>query len=261
MKLHPLNEDFSWQPPTSALNYLNPQQVRAYNEQGGFVLPDVFSATEVADLLRELDPLEAESNAALQGIDPDQPTIARPNEIVFSAHAVLVSNQARKLARHSAMQQLVRELIGPQVRLYWDQLVYKRPGTKDDFPWHQDNGYNFVQPQQYLTCWIALTDATTENGCPWIAPELHLQGTLAHEWTSTGFECLSEAPTNAQALEVKAGSVAVFSSLTPHRTGPNLTQGIRKTYILQYAPVGAMIYPRGGQPHPANDPKRQFLVT
>ncbi|GIR63808.1 MAG: hypothetical protein CM15mP68_4740 [Pseudomonadota bacterium] len=48
----PLNEDFSWQPPTGALNYLNPQQVRAYNEQGGFVLPDVFSATEVADLLR-----------------------------------------------------------------------------------------------------------------------------------------------------------------------------------------------------------------
>ena len=70
MKLHPLNEDFSWQPPTGALNYLSPQQVRAYNEQGGFVLPDVFSATEVADLLRELDPLEAESNAALQGIDP-----------------------------------------------------------------------------------------------------------------------------------------------------------------------------------------------
>ena len=83
MKLHPLNEDFSWQPPTGALNYLNPQQVRAYNEQGGFVLPDVFSATEVADLLRELDPLEAESNAALQGIDPNQPTIARPNDCLL----------------------------------------------------------------------------------------------------------------------------------------------------------------------------------
>ena len=32
------------------------------------------------------------------------------------------------------MQKLVRDLIGPQVRLYRDQLVYKRPGTQDDFP-------------------------------------------------------------------------------------------------------------------------------
>ena len=58
MKLHPLNQQFSWQPPPSSLSYLNAEQVRAYNEQGGFVLPDVFSAAEVADLLSELDPLK-----------------------------------------------------------------------------------------------------------------------------------------------------------------------------------------------------------
>jgi ectoine hydroxylase-related dioxygenase (phytanoyl-CoA dioxygenase family) len=140
-------------------------------------------------------------------------------------------------------------------------LVTTRPGTQDDFPWHQDNGYNYVQPQQYLTCWIALTDATIENGCPWIAPGMHVNGTLAHEWTSIGFQCLADSPKDAQALEVKAGSVAVFSSLTPHRTGPNLTQGTRKTYILQYAPEGAHIHPRDAAPHLANDPQRQFVVT
>ena len=261
MKLHPLNKEFSWQHAAGARNYLSAEQVQSYNETGGFVLHDAFTAAEVADLLAELDPLEAQRNADLQDIDPQMPTIARPDEIVFCAHAVLLSEQARKFARHPVMQRLVRDLIGPEVRLYWDQLVYKRPGTADDFPWHQDNGYNYVNPQQYLTCWIALTDATVGNGCPWIAPGLHTHGTLAHEWTSTGFECLSGEPANARSLEVKAGSVAVFSSLTPHRTGPNLTQDIRKTYILQYAPEGAMIHPRGGQPHPANDPQRQFLVT
>jgi ectoine hydroxylase-related dioxygenase (phytanoyl-CoA dioxygenase family) len=261
MKMHPLNKEFTWQNAPGPLNYVSPEQARDYNEKGGFVLADAFSAAEIAELLAELDPLEAQRNADLQGIDPNQPTIARPDEIVFSAHAVLVSEQARRFARHPTMQKLVRDLIGPDVRLYWDQLVYKRPGTQDDFPWHQDNGYNYVQPQQYLTCWIALTDATIENGCPWIAPGMHVNGTLAHEWTSIGFQCLADSPKDAQALEVKAGSVAVFSSLTPHRTGPNLTQGTRKTYILQYAPEGAHIHPRDAAPHLANDPQRQFVVT
>ena len=35
---------------------------------------------------------------------------------------------------------------------------------------HQDNGYAYVHPQQYLTIWLALTDATVDNGCPWVAP-------------------------------------------------------------------------------------------
>jgi ectoine hydroxylase-related dioxygenase (phytanoyl-CoA dioxygenase family) len=154
---------------------------------------------------------------------------------------------------------IAHDLLGPDVRLYWDQLVYKKPGTPDEFPWHQDNGYTFVSPQQYLTCWVALTDATVENGCPWIVPGAHRLGTLAHRWTELGFECLSE-PEGAIPLEVKAGSIAVFSSLTPHRTGPNVTPGIRKSYILQYAPEGAVMHPRDAEPRAADDPNWQYPI-
>jgi phytanoyl-CoA hydroxylase len=65
--------------------------------------------------------------------------------------------------------------------------------------------------------------------------------------------------------EVAAGGVVVFSSLTPHLTGPNLTGEVRKAYILQYAPQGAEVL-RGdpsGEPTervPADDPDRQFPV-
>ncbi len=57
----------------------------------------------------------------------------------------------------------------------------------------------------------------------------------------------------------------VFSSLTPHLTGPNVTGEVRKAYILQYAPRGATVL-RGdpsGEPTarvPADDPDRQFPV-
>ena len=261
MKLHPLNQDFSWQQPVGPFACITQAQADAYADQGGFVFPDVFSATELAALLAELDPLEAETNELLQHLDPNEITIAKHDEIVFRAQTVRQSPQARSLASHSTMRALVNDLIGPAVRLYWDQIVYKRSGTPTEFPWHQDNGYTFVQPQQYLTCWIALNDAVEENGCPWIAPGLHKLGTLNHWWADVGFQCLKETPPDAVAMPLKAGSIAVFSSLTPHRTGPNLTAKTRKAYILQYAPDGAVMHHRTGETELAEDLYRQFLVT
>jgi ectoine hydroxylase-related dioxygenase (phytanoyl-CoA dioxygenase family) len=261
MEKHPLNTGFLWQQPPPPYELITQAQAQAYHDRGGFVLRDTFSETEIAELVDALDPLEARANAALADLPATQPSIARADEIVFAAHIVTQSATARSFSQHPVLQSLCRDLIGPKVRLYWDQLVYKRPGTREDFPWHQDNGYNFVTPQQYLTCWVALTDATADNGCPWIAPGLHQQGTLAHRWTPLGFACLDNTPEDACLLPVPAGSVAVFSSLTPHRTGPNLTRHPRKAYILQYAPDGAMVHPRQGESFAADDPLRQYLVV
>jgi hypothetical protein len=57
----------------------------------------------------------------------------------------------------------------------------------------------------------------------------------------------------------------VFSSLTPHRTGPNLTGEVRKAYIVQFAPEGAESVRRQENGElvrsPHNDPDRQFRVV
>jgi ectoine hydroxylase-related dioxygenase (phytanoyl-CoA dioxygenase family) len=129
------------------------------------------------------------------------------------------------------------------------------------FPWHQDNGYTYIEPQQYLTCWVALTDATRDNGCPWVAPGLHRHGTLAHHMTDAGWECLTDDPADATPVEAPAGSIVVFSSLTPHKTGPNVTDGVRKAYIVQFAPDGAVAWRAGERGEAQNDPERQFLIT
>jgi len=261
MRKHSLNRNFTWRQSNRTPTLLSAAQMRAYSEIGGFVLEDVFSAEEVAALTAELDPLEAAANAALADLAAGQPSIAQQDRIVFQAHVVQRSVMARRFAQHTKMVALCEDLLGAGVRLYWDQLVYKRPGTAADFPWHQDNGYTYVEPQQYLTCWVALTDANPANGCPWIAPGWHRQGTLAHKWTELGFRCFATEPEDAMALPVKAGSVAVFSSLTPHRTGANLTDTTRKAYILQYAPDGARVFPRDGEASLADDPDRQFMVV
>ena len=86
---------------------------------------------------------------------------------------------ARRSARIRCSPGICRDLVGPDVRLYWEQAVYKQPHSTEPVLWHQDNGYTFVEPQAYLTCWIALTDATPENGCVVVMPGAHRDGTLA----------------------------------------------------------------------------------
>ena len=51
----------------------------------------------------------------------------------------------------------------------------------------------------------------------------------------------------------------VFSSLMPHLTGPNLTDEVRKAYIVQYAPMGSYTRTDDGEV-PCDDPQRQFAV-
>ena len=137
-------------------------------------------------------------------------------------------------ARANGTQSTGPQSTGPQIPMaqqlvqtsnlavWFTQFVTKMPDAasgKTEFPWHQDNGYTFVEPQQYLTLWLPLVDVDEANGCPWIAPGLHRLGTLEHWATPIGLKCLEAAP-DAVPVPARAGDAIVFSSLTPHRTGP-----------------------------------------
>jgi ectoine hydroxylase-related dioxygenase (phytanoyl-CoA dioxygenase family) len=259
---HPLSSDFTWVPPRPPFRFVSDERAASYGERGFFVVEDAFDAETVANVVAEIDPMEHEMEELLHA-QGGKIFIARAGEITFTTHLVARSALLRAFVASSPLLDLCADLIGPDVRLYWDQAVYKKPATEVSFPWHQDNGYAFVEPQQYLTCWIALTDATAENGCPWVVPGLHKMGTLRHEATETGLVCFEEAD-GSLPVPVGAGGIVVFSSLTPHCTGPNRTDAVRKSYIVQYAPDGAAVLAGASRDTaarvPADAATRQFSV-
>jgi ectoine hydroxylase-related dioxygenase (phytanoyl-CoA dioxygenase family) len=258
---HPLNRDFAWRDASrSGLRGLTPEQVDAFNAEGFFVYRGAFTPEEIAEVTAAIDPLERATDAYVEKEKGGRHRLSATGAITFSAHIVAKSPALQAFARHPAIKDICNDLIGDDVRLYWDQAVYKKTQKPQEFPWHQDNGYTFIEPQQYLTLWIPLVDVDEENGCPWIAPGLHRLGTLEHWITDLGFVCLPSAP-DAVAAPARAGDIVVFSSLSPHRTGPNLRQGtVRKAYILQYAPEGAVTRLPDGRVLDQRDPVRQFKI-
>ena len=265
---HPWSVDFTWALPDREPTTLTAEQRAAFDQDGFVVLTDVVDPPGLIELVGELDHLEAKVERALAGLDGARYDIAEAGAITFTVHAVLRSAAARAFTKHPTLVGAAVDLLGPDVDLYWDQAVYKKPEKPRRFPWHQDTGYTFVDPQHYVTCWVALTDATIDNGCPWILPGAHRAGTLLHHWVDPiGWECLEDAP-GAVAAEVPGGGAVVFSSLTPHLTGPNTTDEVRKAYIVQYGPHGMRAvqgdWRAGAAPTgtaSCGDPDRQFPVA
>ncbi len=264
IKRHPLNQSFTWRNAGPPFRIISAEHCASWNESGYFLLENVFEQAELDQLIEAIDPFEEQNNRYLRTIKDKRRFIARADELTFALHMVMQSEVARAFSKHDVFVRLCLDLLGQDCRLYWDQAVYKKPNCPEEFPWHQDNGYNFVMPQDYLTCWVPLVDATIENGCPWVMPGVNQIGTLEHWHTDLGWQCL-EGMTNAVPVEARAGDVVVFSSLTPHRTGPNTTDLERKSYILQYSHADSVMVAHDDQKainrRPQDNPDRQYPIV
>ena len=261
---HPWSTGFSWsdhhRPPTT----LTADQVAAFDRDGLTVVPDAFDADVLAALDQAIAPGEERVRDLLGSLPGGRLSVAGADTQTVAPHLVLQSETLRSFCRHPLLVGICRDLMGDDVRLYWEQAVYKQPHSVEPVLWHQDNGYTFVVPQDYLTCWVAITDATLDNGCVSAVPGVHRDGTLRHVTTDIGQECWGDHDLAVQ-VPVSAGSVVVFSSLTPHFTGRNRTDEVRKSYIVQYCHDGAVAHlpDRAGGQGPAlrqEDPDRQFPV-
>jgi phytanoyl-CoA hydroxylase len=248
--LHPWNTDFTWIDHSGELTTISADQARRFDELGFFVVEDAFDAATLERLDAELTQGDAQARRFLEAIPEGRLGVTGLDSQIIAPHAVTRSEFVRGFVGTEPLVGLARDLVGPDVRLYWDQSVFKQSQGSEPVLWHQDNGYTYVEPQAYLTCWIAINDATLDNGCIAVMPGVHREGTLEHASTPVGEECWGDWA-GAVDVPVRAGSIVVFTSLTPHATRRNLTDEVRKAYIVQYAPDGAVAHqgrPRSGPP-------------
>ena len=91
--------------------------------------------------------------------------------------------------------------------------------------------------EPYLTCWIALDDVTEENGAVSLLPYSRsgIKSYIKHipDPVVNDQVCYFGSDPGIQ-MTAPAGSIVVFSSVVIHRSGPNLTEGLRRVYLAQY---------------------------
>jgi phytanoyl-CoA hydroxylase len=263
---HPWNTGFVWADHAGEHAHISPEQAGQFDELGYFVVEDAFDAPTLEQLATELASGDEKAKQFLAGVPDGRFGVTGLDSQTVAPHAVTRSDFARRFVAHDVLAGIARDLVGPDVRLYWDQSVFKQPNGAEPVLWHQDNGYTYVEPQAYLTCWVAISDATPENGCVAVMPGVHRGGTLAHRSTPVGEECWGDW-SHAVEVPVRAGSIVVFSSLTPHATKCNTTNEVRMAYIVQYAPDGAVACfgnPAAGPPRKTellgDDHRRYWIV-
>jgi phytanoyl-CoA hydroxylase len=145
---------------------------------------------------------------------------------------------------------LVSQLLGTDtVRVWHDQIQVKPAEHGGPTTWHQDHPYwPVIQPADLISAWVALEDATIENGCMWMVPQSHKWG--PHKGGTIGTDTengtwgplpnLSLLPegvdTTPVAIPVKAGCVAFHHCLTWHGAPVNLSPNPRPAIAVHYMP-------------------------
>ena len=237
-----------------SMDLISPAEVAQFRDVGFFLTEVVFTPAELAAMAAEMDRVYAEDLRQAE-VSGDAAAIenARGRRSFGQFHTL--SRVAAEFVKKPIYLEACRRLIGADADLYYNQATTKMPeGYGKVFDWHQDSGYTTTEPLEYVTCWTAISDSDLENGCIWVIPESHKRGVLEHvqepedQERYGGKNAQLDNDQGAVPVEMRAGQVAIFSSLLLHRSGPNTSKNRpRRGYVPQYH-VQDPIMVSSGQP-------------
>lgn len=237
---------------------IGPEAVAFYQENGYLVVEEALDPPA-------LESLKAETVAICRGkrgsvLQNGEPPASFSREADLSDEEVQKAllcihhphKQSAVMRRFLAEETIVRVLtgvIGPNVKGMQSMLFIKSAG-KPGQAWHQDEDFIPTRDRSLTGAWIAIDDATVENGCLWIIPGSHKPGILwpMHAHTDARFDCTHESfgfpysDADAVPVEVPAGSIVFFNGYTLHRSLPNRTeQGFRRVLVNHYMSAESLL--------------------
>ena len=219
---------------------LSIEQSAAYDRDGYLLLDDIFSAREVAAMRREIEGGERVTNTV-------------------KAERADASGKAAKLAlwndigddiwgaasSHPHIVNTVRMLLREEVGFFHGKVMLKEAHSGGAWEWHQDYGYWYVALAfpRLMSAFVAVDEATRENGCLQVLRGSHKLGRLEHD--KVGGQTGADPKRIAELLpyfelvhcEMKPGSVLFFDCNLLHSSSPNESDTHRRSFITCYNAV------------------------
>jgi ectoine hydroxylase-related dioxygenase (phytanoyl-CoA dioxygenase family) len=234
---------------------LSQEQIDQYQTDGALVYRNFLSEEEVDSLLgnitravQEMGDTKAASNSEFaRKTDKKQSTEEQYYEDVFLQRLNLwtINEAVRNLFLGPELGQMVCRLAGVDgMRVWHDQTLQKMPWGNPT-AWHLDNPFWSFYSRNSISIWIALDDATVENGCMYYLPGTHKQAEFERSvpiGASMGklFKAYPEWKEIKPIVgTMKRGDCGFHNGLTAHGAGANMTPGYRRAMTCAYMPEGS----------------------
>jgi phytanoyl-CoA hydroxylase len=224
------------------LDHIGAAEIERYRTEGFLGVEKVFDDIRVGDALDGLTTLLMEPRGA--GIAFETWAEDKLHEFDGPPRLDLVRKFMRfvdydqrlhALAYDERLLSVVRRIIGTaDITLLQDMALIKPPGGGREKPWHQDNAFFRIKPGTPIVgVWIALDEATIDNGCMHVLPGTHREGPVIHFNRLDWQICETDVQTSRDvAVPLPPGGGLFFDGLIHHGTPPNNTDARRRA--LQY---------------------------
>ena len=208
------------------MSYLSANQLKQYKEEG-FVSPiDIFSKNRANDIRKEIELIEKKM----------------PEELNKSGryNAHLISLLLDEVTHDSKILDSVESLIGKNILVCGTTLFIKNPNEEGFVSYHQDAKYIGLEPHNWVTAWIAITDSNEHNGCMRMWSGSHKGNLKDHDQTFnkgnllTRGQTVNNVPTDKTIpLILKAGQMSLHHPTIVHGSDLNKSNDRRIGFVIQ----------------------------
>ena len=208
------------------MSSLSSSQIKKYNAEG-FIAPiDVFSTQEAVEIKKEIEFIEKKWPNELEGIGRN--------------YIHLISPKFDKVCHNSKILDAVESIVGKNILVCGTTLFIKNPNEKGFVSFHQDAKYIGLEPHNWVTAWVAITDANEENGCMRMWGGSHKANLKNHNQKFDENNLLTRGQTienvpikKTEPVVLKAGQMSLHHPKVVHGSGLNKSNDRRIGFVVQ----------------------------
>jgi len=205
---------------------LTPEQLDHYNNKGYVSPVDALITAEAKEIRYEIEKIEKNWPNALEGINRN--------------YVHLISPIFNKICLNKNILDSVESIIGKNILICGTTLFIKNPYEKGFVSFHQDAKYIGLEPHNWVTVWVAVTDANEENGCMRMWPGSHKENLKHHKQKFDENNLLTRGQTienvpleKTVPIILKAGQISLHHPTIVHGSGLNNSNDRRIGFVIQ----------------------------
>jgi non-haem Fe2+, alpha-ketoglutarate-dependent halogenase len=208
------------------MSYLSSNQLKQY-KKNGFVAPiNIFTKEKAKEIREEIELIENKIPKELEKSGR------------YNAH--LISPQLDEVTHNSKILDAVQSLIGENILVCGTTLFIKNPNEKGFVSYHQDAKYIGLEPLNWVTAWVAITDSNEKNGCMRMWPGSHKDNLRYHDQKFDKGNLLTRGQTvgnvpkdKTKPLVLKAGQMSLHHPTVVHGSDLNKSNDRRIGFVIQ----------------------------